>query len=89
MSNCKDTSEGSKELLESIPTLNTLEDARRLARAEAIVSLAAKHKRAIQQGRDDTHHNEMAMTYQKVSKLQNELWKQLDEYAKEFPEVEI
>jgi hypothetical protein len=63
-------------------------NAGRLARAEAIVSLAAKHKQAIQRGWDDTHHNEMAMTYQKVSKLQNELWKLLDEYVKEFPEVE-
>ena len=62
-------------------------NAGRLARAEAIVSLAAKHKRAIQRGWDDTHHNEMTMTYLLVSKLQNELWKQLDEYAKEFPEV--
>ncbi|NLL35625.1 MAG: hypothetical protein GX257_10045 [Clostridiales bacterium] len=83
MSNCKDTSKGLKE----IPTYNTLEDAERLARAEAIVSLAAKHKQAIQRGWDDTHANEMAMTFLLISKLQNELWEQLDEYVREFPEV--
>lgn len=67
--------------------LEALQD--RLTKAEAIVSLAAKHKRAIQRGWDDTHHNEMAMTFLLISKLQNELWEQLDEYVREFPEVEI
>lgn len=65
--------------------LEALQD--RLTKAEAIVSLAAKHKQAIQRGWDDTHHNEMAMTFLLISKLQNELWKRLDEYVREFPEV--
>ena len=36
--------------------LEALQD--RLTKAEAIVSLAAKHKQAIQRGWDDTHANE-------------------------------
>ena len=65
--------------------LEALQD--RLTKAEAIVSLAVKHKQAIQRGWDDTHYNEMMMTDREINRLKKELWEQLDEYVREFPEV--